>query len=1513
MRNIYNLFQYSVFAFLLLWGSLAHGQVALPAEITEANCKAKLLPDKTYALFNQDATFRFFFPRDGSNAQLPFAVTSNLFFIKVATGGSIQMMLDEAEAPFANNLDYALWGPYDNLTDPGTKVLDTCVDFVTTATYPYGTRPTGVRSSVQRFNLTPRTGQYYLLFVDNVDKLARTFKMSFTSSNGGVIDAIPNGNTPTISGQPASNAACPGGTLSLNVTATNATGYQWRFNNVNIANATGSTYTKTNFSSANSGRYDVIVSSGSGCYALSNAAVITAGSGTAPTISGQPASANSCVGQSATFAVTASGSSLSYQWRKNGANIPNANSASYTVGSVGNADAGQYDVVVSGSCGSVISSQVGLTVRTPVSITTQPTAQVACPGGSVTFQTAASGDITGYQWRKNSTNIPNATSASLTLSNVGSGNAGQYDVVVSGSCGNVTSSQAGMTVNTPVSIATQPTNQAICSGGSVTFQVTASGDITGYQWRKNGVNIPNANSASLITNGLTNNDSGAYDVVVQGRCGNVTSSQATLTVPSEMQLNISSSAVSCFQGNNGQATVTVSGGASGYSYAWNNGTGTATASDLSAGTYQVTVTDRIGCRKNTSVTVSQPTRLALSMTSAAVKCFGGSDGIATVLASGGAGNYSYRWNSGATTASSGGLNAGTYMVTVTDGNGCVKTASVEVTQPTLMVLNISATAAKCFAGNDGTATVATTGGVGAYSYRWSNGANTATANGLAAGTYTVTVTDGNGCVKTASVEVTQPTLVVLSISSTAAKCFAGNDGTATVTVSGGTGNYSYRWSNRDGGPATTTATANGLTAGTYSVDVTDGNGCVKTASVQVAQPTEVVLTTGSTPVKCFGSNDGTAAVTAAGGTGAYSYRWNTGATTASVSGLIAGTYQVTVTDGNGCAKTVSIEVIQPLVVALSMTSAAVKCFGGSDGIATVLASGGAGNYSYRWNSGATTASSGGLNAGTYMVTVTDGNGCVKTASVEVTQPTLMVLNISATAAKCFAGNDGTATVATTGGVGAYSYRWSNGANTATANGLAAGTYTVTVTDGNGCVKTASVEVTQPTAIELITSSTPANCFGSTDGAAVVAVSGGTGVYSYRWNTRDGGPGATTAAISQLAAGQYQVTVSDASGCQQVGTTTVSQPTVVVLSTSSTAVKCFGGNDGIALVTASGGVGNYTYHWNIGTTTPTTSQLITGAYTVTVTDGNGCVKTTTVQVTQPTRVQFTFQKENVYCFGGSDGKVTLNATGGVGNFQFTVNGTNPTGFASGAQHLLTGLASATYQLALTDGNACPTPAQSVSITQPSQPVSVSLLSFLNPRGFGLTDGSVQVAASGGTLQYTTNWQNTGGTAIGTGQSVSDGKGGIVNTLSQLGDNTYTLTVRDANFNLATQKQGCTATVTQRLVEPAKLTLLLATTQPVACFGRRDARILATADGGVPTDSPLKYTFRWLQQTGGTYTRLNFEGLDIQNLPAGSYRCIVTDKNNITQQADMVITEPTKLLAAASDIKNNGCMTIFVESL
>ncbi|MCC6969697.1 MAG: matrixin family metalloprotease [Phycisphaerales bacterium] len=276
------------------------------------------------------------------------------------------------------------------------------------------------------------------------------------------------------------------------------------------------------------GTFYVKISSAAGTSASQLYQLALSGTGcTAPTITGQPSNLTRCTGTSATFTVTAT-NATGYQWRKNTVNISGANGSSYTIASVTAGDAASYDCVVSNSCSNVTSNAATLTVNTTANITGQPSNQTKCSGQSASFSVAATG-ATGYQWRKNTVNIGGANSSTYTIASVTTGDVGSYDCVVSNSCGNVTSNAATLTVNVGPTVTGDPTGGSVCRGGSIMLSVTATG-ASGYQWRQNGSDIGGATSSSYTLTNAQLADAGSYDCVVTNGCGSDTSATANVVV-----------------------------------------------------------------------------------------------------------------------------------------------------------------------------------------------------------------------------------------------------------------------------------------------------------------------------------------------------------------------------------------------------------------------------------------------------------------------------------------------------------------------------------------------------------------------------------------------------------------------------------------------------------------------------------------------------------------------------------------------------------------------------------------------------------------------------------------------------------------------------------------------------------------------------------------------------------------------------------------------------------------------
>jgi hypothetical protein len=1132
--------------------------------------------------------------------------------------------------------------------------------------------------------------------------------------------------------------------------------------------------------------------------------------------------------------------------------------------------AGNYSVTITdaNSCTRTISN-INVTQPAAVVSGTTVVTNVACFGGSTgAINLTPTGGVPPYTYN---------WVGGITTEDRSGLAAGTYSVTITDANG-CTGTVSGITVTQPTAAlgGTAIKTDVSCNGGSNgTATVSANGGTPPYtySWAPSG-------GTNAMATGLAAN---TYTVTVTDNNGCQITRTATVNQPAAaLSGTISKTDVSCNGGNNGTATVTATGGTTPYSYSWSPSGGTnATATGLAAGTYTVTVTDFNGCQITRTATVNQPATALSAATGGGktdVSCNGGSNGTATVAATGGTPPYSYSWApSGGTNASATGLTAGTYTVTVTDFNGCQATRTYTINQPAAALAGtITKTDVSCNGGSNGTASVAVTGGTTPYSYSWApSGGTAATASGLAAGTYTVTVTDNNGCQITRTATVNQPAAALSgTISKTDVSCNGGNNGTATVTATGGTTPYSYSWAPSGG----TAATATGLAAGTYTVTVTDNNGCQITRTATVNQPATALSAAtggGKTDVSCNGGSNGTATVAATGGTPPYSYSWApSGGTNASATGLTAGTYTVTVTDFNGCQATRTYTINQPtaLSAATGGGKTDVSCNGGANGTATVAPTGGTPPYTYSWApSGGTAATASGLAVGTYTVTVTDNNNCQVTRTFTINQPTALSAATGGgkTDVSCNGGSNGTATVAPTGGTPPYTYSWSpSGGTAATATGLAVGTYTVTVTDSNNCQVTRTFTINQPTALSAATGSkTDASCNGGANGMATVTPTGGTPPYTYSW-TPSGG---TAATATGLAAGTYTVTVTDANNCQATRSFTINEPTALTATTSQNNTSCNGGANGTASVTVSGGTPGYTYSWSpSGGTAATASGLAAGTYTVTITDANNCQITRNFTITEPAILSATTSQINVSCNGGTNGSATVTVTGGTGAYSYAWA---PSG---GTAATASGLAAGTYTVTAIDANTCQI-TTTVTITEPA--VLSATTAQTNVLCNGGATGSATVTIAGGTGPYTYSWAPSGGTAA---------------TASGLATGIYTVTVTDAN--------NCQLTRTFTITEPAVLSATTSQTN-LSCNGATNGIAGVTVTGGT-----APYTYSWAP-SGGT-------GATATGLAAGTYTVTITDANACQITRSFTITEPTALSATTSSTNvscnggSNGSATVTV---
>ena len=828
-------------------------------------------------------------------------------------------------------------------------------------------------------------------------------------------------------------------------------------------------------------------------------------------------------------------------------------------------------------------------------------------------------------------------------------------------------------------------------------------------------------------------------------------------------------------------------------------------------------------------------------------CNGQCNGSASLTVTGGQAPYTYAWApSGGNASTATGLCAGTYTATVTDAAGCTTTHSVTITQPPALTTTQSQVNILCNSVCNGSATVTASGGTAPYSYYSApSRGNAATATGPFAGNYTVTVTDANGCTRTATYNITQPQALTTTQSQVNILCNGVCNGSATVVASGGTAPYTYAWA-PSGGNA---ATANGLCAGTYTVTVTDANGCTRTATYTITQPPALTVTSAQTNINCFGNCNGTATITASGGTAPYTYAWApSGGNAATATGLCAGTYTATVTDANGCTRTATYTITQPPALTSTQSQNNILCNNTCTGSATVTPSGGTAPYTYAWSpSGGTGASATGLCAGNYTVTITDANGCTRTATYSITQPPALTLATSVTPATCNQ-NNGSASVNASGGSPAYTYAWApSGGNAANATGLGPGTYTVTVTDANGCTATATATVVSfASPVAAIASSANVTCFNLCNGSATASVTGGTGPFSYNWAPSGGNSTNATG----LCAGTYTFTVTDANNCTSSATVTITQPAQLTLQTAGFPATCFGMCNGQAVTIPAGGTQPYSYNWApSGGNNPSATGLCAGTYTVTVTDANGCTITGTATVTEPPALAGTTSAVTSNC-NQPDGQACVNMSGGSPPYSYLWTPSAQTGNC--ANNLTPGQ----YCVTVTDANGC---TFSTCVTVPNAPgVTATMGASSDATCFNACDGSATVNASGGVGPYTYAWAPSGGNAA---------------TANGLCAGTYTVTVTDAS--------GCTSTATVTINQPQQLAVTSTNPAPI-CIGQC-ATLVANVTGGTPA-----YNITWAPA-----------GPNVCPTVTTTYTVTVTDANGCTATpATVTVTVNPPLAVSAS---------------
>lgn len=1157
--------------------------------------------------------------------------------------------------------------------------------------------------------------------------------------------------------------------------------------------------------------------------------------------------------------------------------------------SINNQPAGIYTLTVTDNAGCERDTTFEITQELEILITEDLNEPTTCNGATDgALEITPSGGQGPYStdWTG-----PNGfTSTDEDISNL---EAGVYDVTVTDNLGCEQTASFTITEPDPIDIAavSTPTNCFGASNGSI--DITVTGGTPGYTYAWTGPNGYTSTDEDI--NGL---EAGTYTIVVTDSNDCTASLDVDVLSPDPIVDDAVVTDISCFGEDDGSIELTPTGGTPNYTFVWTGPNGFVSGDedifDLEAGTYDLMMVDAQGCIANFSYDIIEPGELDVFFTVTQISCNGADDGALESNVTGGVAPFDYDWSSpngfSSTLEDVTDLAPGVYTLVVTDASGCQASQAVNIVEPSAIIINANVTDVSCGGLFDGEIDASASGGTPALTYSWT-GPNGFTSiqldiTGLEAGDYTLEVTDANDCVESMLFTVNEPDEILATFDITPLTCNGADDAAIDLTLTGGTAPYITNWVGPNGFTGSAEDLA-GLEPGIYDLTVTDDNGCQIFESVEITEPDVITFTVDTTDPLCNGDLTGEIILTIAGGVPPYTVNWDSGDVGETINGLAAGDYVGTIEDSTGCiATTGTITINEPTEIDASAVITDITCNGFNDGAIDVTVSGGTPGYLYDWTgpNGFTSIDEDltALEPGTYDLQVTDLAGCIADFSFDVGEPDELTLAASITNLAC-ATDLGAIDLTITGGTAPYDVSWTGPFGFTSTDeditDLNAGLYDVEVTDANGCLATETYEVTTANPILIDATTSDLDCTGGNNGSIELDVMGGTLPLNFAW-TGPMGYTSTDEDIFGLAAGTYDLTITDDNGCEETASYTLIQPDDLDATATITGPVCAGEFSGTIDVELTGGDEIYTYSWTGPNGFMSADEDLTGLepgdYDLHAEDGGSCTLdiTFTVPVTDP--VILTGNATSIDCFGDFTGTIEVDASGGVPPYNF--DWTGPNGFTSTDEDL-SGLEAGDYDLIMTDDNGCQTPL-SVTVTQEDELIvdtNTTTATCDEP------DGTAEAIVSGGNGPYVISWFDGDMNFISNNALIED-----------LFSGPYTVIVQDA--------LGCEVTVDE-FVDNTDIVNLTGTVTDVLCFGDFNGAIELDATGGTGG-----FLFDWVGPNGFTST-----DEDISDLEAGTYTVTVTDAVGCEVSEDFDVNEPNELLATEtiSDIECNGAASGSIE--
>ncbi len=930
-------------------------------------------------------------------------------------------------------------------------------------------------------------------------------------------------------------------------------------------------------------------------------------------------------------------------------------------------------------------------------------------------------------------------------------------------------------------------------------------------------------------------------------------------------------APSCAGFNDGEICLDVTGNGA-ITYNWSSGQETACASNLTAGEYSVTISNG-ECTAVESYLLEAPDSLKLSVWATSPTCADATDGDLQVSAYGGTENYAYLWDNGFIIPQRINLGIANYLLTVTDGNGCILQDTIELTGPEpVSIIVDSLEHVSCPGLDDGLVKLTGVGGTPPYRFLWDNGSASPLQSGLAAASYSVTMTDFNDCTTSLVVTITAPAPLNLNLADMEQPICRGDEtGTLTLEATGGQAPYQYLWGD---GFVTNNPLREHLPVGEYQVLVQDTNACMSdTLNILLDPASDLTLNATLTEPTCVGLSNGVIQVNA-GGQMPHIYAWSNGVMASDLNNIPVGEYSLTVTDARGCIADSVFILDAEQVFTINSTVVQPSCFGVNDGIIDqTLIQQGQPPFQFFWAFDNTNhVDQMFLGPGDYQYIVTDALGCsFLSDTFQLAYPDPLALTVvDSVGIACAGDENGFLETAASGGTAPYNYNWLGTGNTTNSiANLAAGNYLLSVTDARGCGLDTTLSLTDPPTL-VVNADLELGNVCDPDAIDVLSsqIFGGSMPYDYNWSDRSDSP-----SIVNPEPGDYFLTITDDNGCVSTfGTIKVRDRVEPLLLDSFVVqqVSCFQGTDAQLTAYTSGGSELLRYHFSPtyieqsdSNTVAVTGIGFDNSYSVTVTDlETGCeVQSAVVPGQQPTPI--TIERDSftvVNCFGGADGSIYVSVNGGTGPYDYNWMNEEGTTVSTQEDHrfALAGI----YELLVTDQKGC------TAIYRDSNVVSINDLIVLSDTIIhpvscrGGLDGAIDIEVSGGVAPFSYEWSNDAET-----EDIMDLSAGI-----------YTLTVTDSDT--------CRAIFPGlRVRQPLTELVVDGTAEDVSCFGFNDGEITSLVMGG---DGP--YTYRW-RRNGILVPSL--QGPDLVNLLPAQYQLSLTDSNGCVRQLLFEVNEPPGL--------------------